>query len=174
MTMSKTAGCILGVDPGLGFTGYAVIDVQTPLPRVREAGVIRCPRSKSLEDRLLELHEGLSELWTSHPIQAVAIEQIYSHYERPTTAILMGHARGVLCLAAAQHRSPVHAYLPTHVKKMLTGSGRAPKAQMQHSVQVQLNLPKVPEPPDVADALAIALCHFFTQRNILLQEGSNA
>ena len=91
----------------------------------------------------------------------MALEQLYSHYERPRTAILMGHARGVICLAAAQAGIPVFHYAATQVKRILTGAGRAPKVQVQQAVQRELALPKLPEPPDVADALAIALCHYY-------------
>ena len=89
----------------------------------------------------------------------MGIEELYSHYDRPRTAILMGHARGVLCLAAGQAGIPVVDYSATQVKKMLTGAGRAPKDQMQEAIRRELRLTTLPEPPDVADALAIALCH---------------
>jgi len=74
---------------------------------------------------------------------------------------LMGHARGVICLAATQHETPVIHYAATQIKRILTGSGRASKSQMQHSVQRELSLPELPEPADVADALAAALCHYY-------------
>ena len=91
----------------------------------------------------------------------MAIEQLYSHYARPRTAILMGHARGVICLAAAQAGIPVIHYASTQVKRILTGAGRADKSQMQRAIQRELGLPQLPEPADVADALAVALCHFY-------------
>ena len=160
---------VLGVDPGLGTTGYGVLHLRRGSPRLLEAGVIRCDRKKTLEQRLLELHGGIQEVLHAHPgIQAMAMEQIYSHYDRPRTAILMGHARGVLCLAASQSSLAVYSYLPTRVKKALTGNGRAPKSQVQYAVQQQLGLSTVPEPPDVADALAVALCHYFALRNALV------
>ena len=92
----------------------------------------------------------------------MAIEELYSHYERPRTAILMGHARGVICLAASQAGVPIEHYGATQVKKMLTGSGRAPKSQVQMAICREFGLPQAPDPPDVADALAVALCrvHF--------------
>jgi crossover junction endodeoxyribonuclease RuvC len=93
----------------------------------------------------------------------MALEELYSHYERPRTSILMGHARGVICLAAAQAGIAVIHYSATQVKKALTGSGRAPKSQIQEAVRRELRLSSPPEPPDVADALAIALCHFYRQ-----------
>ena len=93
--------------------------------------------------------------------EAVAIEELYSHYERPTTAILMGHARGVILLAAAEVGVPVVSYPATQIKKTITGNGHAAKWQMQEAVRRELNLTALPEPPDVADALAIAMCHFY-------------
>lgn len=151
---------IIGIDPALGTTGYGVVAVSRGTVRLIEAGVIRCSRAGTLENRLLELYEGMVDLLKCHPTGSVAIEQLYTHYERPTTAILMGHARGVISLAVAQAGLQVHSYLPTKVKKMLTGNGRAPKDQMQMAVAHQLRLPAPPEPADVADALAIAICHY--------------
>jgi len=94
----------------------------------------------------------------------LAIEQLYSHYERPRTAILMGHARGVIILAASLAGIPTKHYAATQVKRMLTGAGRASKAQMQNAICREFGLLKPPEPPDVADALAIALCHYHITR----------
>lgn len=171
--MSKPT-LILGLDPGLGITGYGVLEIRDRQPVLREAGVIRCDKRRSLELRLMELYEGLVEVLQTHPCTDLAIEQLYSHYDRPTTAILMGHARGVLCLAAAQAHLSVHSYLPTKVKKLLTGNGRAPKAQMQLAVKQQLRLAKTPEPADVADALAVALCHYFAQHSLNYSRGKLA
>src|SRR5947209_617790 len=84
----------------------------------------------------------------------------------PRTAILMAHARGVIVLAAAQRGVPVFGYAASRIKKTLTGSGKAPKAQMQHAVQGELGLDRLPEPHDVADACAVALCHFQIERNL--------
>jgi crossover junction endodeoxyribonuclease RuvC len=103
--------------------------------------------------------------------EAVALEELYSHYDRPKTAILMGHARGVIVLAAAQAGVPVTAYASTQVKKILTGAGRAPKLQMQLAIQRELGLREAPEPADVADALAVALCHYYLSKRA---EGSAA
>ena len=96
--------------------------------------------------------------------QVMAIEQLYAHVSRPRTSILMGHARGVLCLAGAQAGIPVVHYSATQIKKILTGSGRAPKVQIQHAIQRELSLADPPEPNDVADALAIAVCHYYLNR----------
>ena len=152
---------LLGVDPGLNTTGYGILDISTGTPSLVEAGVIRSKRNDRLEQRLNSIHEGLIDLFKSFPIESMAIEELYSHYERPTTAIMMGHARGVLCLAAGQHQVTMYPYASTQVKKMITGNGRAPKAQVQLSIARILSLSEPPEPPDVADALAIAMCHFY-------------
>ena len=163
--MGTDAGrLVLGLDPGLAITGYGVIAAPNGSPELIEAGVLRMRKDRPLGERLKELHEGLHDIFSSLAISDVAIEQLYSHYERPRTAILMGHARGVLCLGAANAGLPVHSYASTMVKKMLTGNGRAPKAQMQHAIQLQLSLAQPPDPPDVADALAIALCHFYSTK----------
>jgi crossover junction endodeoxyribonuclease RuvC len=159
--MPDPALCILGIDPGLNITGYGLLDVGAGRPRLVEAGVIRGKTRGSLTARLVEIHAGLSEVIASFHPAAMAIEELYSHYARPRTAILMGHARGVLCLAAAQAGVPVISYSATQVKRILTGSGQAPKGQVQRAVQRELGLLKLPEPPDVADALAIALCHCY-------------
>ncbi len=149
---------ILGIDPGLNTSGYGVIEVTGTAVRLIEAGIIRSNPKSEIESRLKEIFVGVEEVIQSHRPDEMALEQLFSHYERPTTAILMGHARGVICLAAARAKIQVAHYEPTRVKKVMTGNGRAPKHQMQLAVQMQLGLPSLPEPADVADALAIALC----------------
>jgi crossover junction endodeoxyribonuclease RuvC len=124
---------------------------------------VRGRTKASLAARLCEIHEGIGEIIESLRPSVMALEQLFSHYQRPRTAILMGHARGVICLAAAKAGIPVISYAPTEVKKALTGSGRASKVQMQQAVERELKLTKRPEPHDVGDALAIALCHYYRQ-----------
>jgi len=162
MTGSHQAGQrILGVDPGLNITGYGVVEVTPRGPRLCEAGVVRGASGAPLAQRVEEIHRGIVDVLTTHRPAALALEELYSHYQHPRTAILMGHARGVICLAGAQAGVPVSHYSATQVKKILTGSGRAAKGQMQLTIQRELGLSQLPEPPDVADALAIALCHYY-------------
>ena len=156
---------VLGVDPGLNTTGYSLVRLCQGRPQVVEAGVVRSRRSQSLETRLAEIHRGIVEVLASFHPAVMAIEELYSHYERPQTAILMGHARGVICLAAAAAGVPIAHYAATQVKKTLTGSGRAPKAQIQGAICREFGLAAVPEPPDVADALALAVCHLHFSRH---------
>lgn len=152
---------IVGIDPGLNITGYAVIESFGQNVKLIEAGVVRGKTKGSLAARLQEIHEGVRDVVHELKPNVMALEQLYSHYARPTTAILMGHARGVIVLAAQLAGIQVQSYAATKIKKMLTGNGRAPKAQVQQAVIQPFKLAKAPEPPDVADALAIALCHHF-------------
>ncbi len=155
---------ILGIDPGLQITGYGVVEVSASGPKVCEAGVIRTnddAEASDLAQRIRSLHEGVLEVIDQFHPQAVAVEQLYAHYEHPRTAILMGHARGVIFLAAAQRDLPVVSYNATRIKKTITGNGRASKDQVQRTIQRELRLAQLPEPPDVADALAVALCHYY-------------
>jgi crossover junction endodeoxyribonuclease RuvC len=149
---------ILGIDPGLRITGYGVIDYRPMRPILVDGGVIRLKPKTPLAERLVELETTLEEILDEHKPDVCAVEQLYSHYAHPRTAILMGHARGVILLAAARRGLRVEQFAANRIKQSLTGHGHASKSQMQRAIQAQWNLPKPPEPPDVADALAIALC----------------
>lgn len=155
---------VLGIDPGLNITGYGVVEVSENRAKIVEAGVIRGTSGTSLERRVHEIHNGVVDVIEALSPSCMSIEELYSHYDRPRTAILMGHARGVICLAAQQASIPVVHYAATQIKKILTGNGRAPKSQMQMAVQRELGLSQPPDPPDVADALAIALCHVYLSK----------
>jgi crossover junction endodeoxyribonuclease RuvC len=155
---------VLGIDPGLQTTGYGVLEATDRGPRVVEAGVIRSAAGRDPADmaqRVKALYDGLCEVLEQWKPSAMAVEQLYAHYDHPRTAILMAHARGAYFLAGAQRNIPVISYASTKVKKLVTGSGRASKEQMQHAIARELGLAGPPEPHDVADALAIALCHYF-------------
>jgi crossover junction endodeoxyribonuclease RuvC len=149
---------ILGIDPGLQLTGYGVIDYAPMRPKLIDGGVIRLNAKKPIPDRLVELESELDAVIDEHHPEVVAVEQLYSHYAHPRTAILMGHARGVILLVAARHGLRVEEYAANRIKQSLTGYGHAAKGQMQRAIQAVWNLPRPPEPPDVADALAVALC----------------
>jgi crossover junction endodeoxyribonuclease RuvC len=168
MPQSDVALRILGIDPGLNITGYGVLEIGPRGLRLCEAGVVRGKTRGSLTQRLLEIHQGVADVIASLRPEVMALEQLYSHYARPRTAILMGHARGVICLAAAQAGIPVIHYSATQIKRILTGAGRAGKAQVQRAIQRELGLPQLPEPPDIADALAAALCHYYLREKAQL------
>lgn len=154
---------ILGIDPGLNTTGYGLVDTAGGRVRLVEAGVVRggSASSGTLAERVAEVHRGVVEVIETHRPAVMAIEELYSHYERPKTAILMGHARGAIILAAELNGVGVQHYAATQIKKTLTGNGRAPKTQMQQAIARELGLAGPPEPADVADALAIAVTHWF-------------
>jgi crossover junction endodeoxyribonuclease RuvC len=160
---------ILGVDPGLQITGYAVVEAGPRGPVVCEAGVIRSSyrhSSADLAPRVRSVYTGIVEVIDQFQPQAVVVEQLYAHYAHPRTAILMAHARGVIFLAAAEKNLPVVSYNATSIKKTITGHGRASKGQMQVTMQRELGLATLPEPPDVADALAAALCHYYVGKRL--------
>lgn len=160
---SQSVKRILGIDPGLNVTGYGVIDFNGHQSiDLVEAGIIRGGSAKKpLGSRLLALKRGMEDIIESLEPDIVAMEELYSHYARPRTAILMGHARGVLCLAAAISELSIEHYPATQIKRVITGNGRAPKNQIQTTIMSMLDLGEPPDPPDVADALAIAICHGF-------------
>lgn len=122
-----------------------------------EAGVIRGRSKKTLPERIHEIYVGLEEIVNQFKPDAMGLEELYSFYKRPRTAILMGHARGAIILAAANAGIPVYSYSATRIKKVVTGSGQATKSQMQRAIMREFNLTEIPKPPDVADALGIAL-----------------
>ena len=150
---------ILGVDPGLVITGYGLIDVVKGEPTLVEGGVVRAPTKLPLEQRLSTIFHGIQEIATEFHPDALALEEVHTQYERPIVAVMMGHARGVICLAAAVNQIPLVSYAPTHIKSALTGNGRASKEQIRRMVMMRLNLKTAPSPLDVSDALAVALCH---------------
>lgn len=154
---------ILGIDPGLNVTGYSLVDRTSSGAVLLEAGIIKSSEGRKtpdMADRLRVLYDGVCEIVNQYHPTAVAMEQLYAHYEHPRTAILMGHARGVLVLAATSEGIPLYSYAATKVKQVITGHGRASKEQMQMAILRELRLVKMPEPADVADAIAIALCHY--------------
>ena len=158
---SAGATRVIGVDPGLNLTGYGVIECRGRDVQLLEAGVIRLPRSSgnNLPVRLETLFSELREVIEEMQPQAMCLEEVYSHAEYPRTSILMGHARGVICLAARLARIPVLSFSAKRIKLAVTGNGNASKQQVQRSVQQLFHLAEAPHPPDVADALAAAMCY---------------
>lgn len=149
---------ILGVDPGLRLTGYGVIDHRPARPAVLlDAGVLRLDAKAPIPARLHELDRELNAIVDEHRPDAMAVELLYSNYKHPRTAILMAHARGVILLCAQRHGLALHQVAANRVKQSLTGHGHTSKEGMQAAIQHYFKLAELPSPPDVADALAIAL-----------------
>jgi len=179
-TIATTSGKVrdvaplcIGIDPGLNRTGYAVLATRgRSAPILREAGVIRSTAGKSLAERVAEIGGGLSEVLEEFRPGVLAIEQVFSLARNPKSALLMAHARGAILMMAVNHGVDVVHYTPTQIKRLLTGSGRATKNQVGRVVQSELALEQPPQPHDVADACAVAICHAYTAVNRLnLKEG---
>ena len=158
---------ILGIDPALRVTGYGVIERTPKGVRLIEAGVVSPRTDRALEERLAELHDGVRAILAETKPDVVVIEELYTTYKNPMTAILMGHARGVMCLASAQAGVPVYTLGHAHVKRALVGSGAARKDQVNAMVTRLLRLRTAPKPNDVSDALAIALAYMNISDHVL-------
>lgn len=148
---------LLGIDPGLGTTGYGIVDRMAGHLCLVEAGAIRSPRSWPLAERVQVIYQGVVDILEECRPSVMALEDLYSEYEYPKTALLMAHVRGAVCLAAAQHHVPVVSYAASEVKNAIVGMGHASKEQVQGAIQHLFQLPKPPAPNDVADALALAV-----------------
>lgn len=155
---------VLGVDPGVSETGWAVLSIdERSSPRLVASGLIKTRPGPALPERLRHIHSELEKVFVEHKPDSVAVEEMFfvkvAHTIRNTL-----QARGVILLAAAQAQRPVCEYNPRTVKLTLTGSGQAQKAQMQAILQKALGLAEKLTPDDVADAAAIALCHVRSRR----------
>ncbi|MFA5553053.1 MAG: crossover junction endodeoxyribonuclease RuvC [Phycisphaerae bacterium] len=149
---------ILGIDPGLNTCGYAILERRNCEDKIVEAGTIQTSDKLPIEKRLNQIACDIKGILDTFGPDIVAIEQLYSHYAHPRTAILMGHARGVILQQCAQADIKVKSFSATRIKKSVTGNGRASKEQVQKTVRVLLSLKEIPKPADVADAMAAALC----------------
>jgi len=150
---------ILGVDPSLHTTGYGVVDCDGSALSLVEGGVIVPGKVAALADRLAELQRALAEIIASLRPDVMVVEEVFSRTAYPRTAILMAHARGALVCAAALGNVPVFHYAATAVKRALVGNGAASKEQVAAMVVQSLRLRRQPSPPDVTDALALAIAH---------------
>ncbi len=171
-------GKVLGIDPGVSETGWAVLEGEPGAePRLLASGLIKTFPSQELPARLRRIHEECVRLIAEHAPESVALEQMFFLKAANTIRATL-QARGVILLAVAQSGKPLGEYDPRTVKLALTGSGRAEKAQMQAVVQKALKLADILRPDDVADAAAIALCHLRSSRikrlKVLDSFGGNA
>jgi crossover junction endodeoxyribonuclease RuvC len=153
---------VLGIDPGLASTGYGVVATGSGVGGGRlvalDGGVIRTHRDTAQEQRLTDVHAAVDALLVEHSPDAVALEELYFG-QNVRTAFAVGHARGVVMLAAGQHRIPCTSYTPQKVKAAVCGNGRAEKDQVARMVKTLLGLSEEPRPDHAADALAVAICH---------------
>jgi crossover junction endodeoxyribonuclease RuvC len=150
---------ILGVDPGLRATGFGLVEIKTGALKVIDAGTIE-PNTKALfEDRIAKVHELLSGIISQHKPNVLVLEKLYAHYKHPTTACLLGHVRGVICLLANQHKIELVEAPVKRIRLALVGNGNATKEQVQLFVKRLLKIEKAQMALDTSDALALALGH---------------
>jgi crossover junction endodeoxyribonuclease RuvC len=149
---------VFGIDPGSGRTGYGCIDSSSGRHRVVICGSLAAPPTATFPQQLEAIHAGLAALLARVRPDCVAVENIF-HARSARSALKLGHARGVALLAASEARLPVVEYAPAEIKRAVVGYGRAEKAQVQQMIKLLLGLDAPPSPHDVADALAVAICH---------------
>ncbi|MFA4815133.1 MAG: crossover junction endodeoxyribonuclease RuvC [Candidatus Gracilibacteria bacterium] len=147
---------ILGIDPGLATTGFAVLDVEGHEKKLITVGVVNTPAKLPLGERLQEIYKDISSLLTEYKPKFCSIEQIFFS-KNVTTGIQVSHARGVILLALYEHGIEVYEFSPSAMKLALTGNGRADKKSIQKMVKLELKLKEVPKPDDAADAVSLAL-----------------
>jgi crossover junction endodeoxyribonuclease RuvC len=152
---------VLGIDPGTAVTGYGVVEGTGPPFTLLECGVVRTTASVSLATRLMEIHDGVAALITRHRPAALAVEDVF-YARNVRTALVLGHARGVVLLAAEQAGLTIAEYPPAEIKKAVTGTGAASKEQVQFMVAQLLRLRTAPQPSDAADGAAAALTYLMS------------
>lgn len=149
---------IMGIDPGFAITGYGIVKYEGNKFSPLEYGAVITKASMPFAQRLLQLDEELVSIMEKYRPDAISVEELFFN-KNIKTAIMAAHGRGVALAAAARSGAEVYEYTPLQVKQAVVGYGRAEKAQIQQMVKAILNLPGIPKPDDVADALAIAVCH---------------
>lgn len=159
---------ILGIDPALSVTGYGAIEFNKNQFFLLEAGIIKTTASQALPERLNRIYQSVTTLIADIRPNIMVLEKLYAHYRHPTTAYILGQARGVICLACAQSKICLVEYSATRVKKAVVGGGLASKSQVQRMVAEVLGLKTVPKYLDVTDALALALTHSYIIKSKLL------
>jgi crossover junction endodeoxyribonuclease RuvC len=151
---------VIGIDPGLNKTGYAIIERHVKGPRLLECGLIRTPRNGSVAERVYEIGDSVRDAISEYKPHILAIEQAFVLPKNPKSSLLMSHVRGAVLFVALDQKVPVIHYSATRVKRTLTGGGHASKEDIQQAVMRELNIDLTASPSDVADAVAIALCHY--------------
>jgi crossover junction endodeoxyribonuclease RuvC len=149
---------IMGIDPGFAITGYGIVKYEGNKFSPVEYGAVVTKAAVPFAERLLQIDEKLSDIIEKYRPEAISVEELFFN-KNIKTAITAAHGRGIALAAAARSGAEVFEYTPLQVKQAVVGYGRADKAQVQQMVKVILNLPCIPKPDDVADALAIAVCH---------------
>lgn len=149
---------ILGIDPGIAILGFGFVRYEANKFTVIDYGAITTEANTPISERLTRIYDELTGIIESYKPDAIAVEELFFN-KNIKTALTVGHARGVAVLAGSKSKVPVYEYTPLQVKQAVVGYGRAEKSQIQQMVKILLNLREIPKPDDVADALAVAICH---------------
>lgn len=160
---------ILGIDPGIGRMGWGAVEVQSSECKVQSYGCVETEAKEEIPQRLQQVYKSVTDIMDKYNPEVLAIEELFFN-TNAKTAFIVGQARGVVLLAAAEKNIPVNIYTPLQVKMALTGYGRAEKSQIGQMVKVLLKLKEIPKPDDTADALAVALTHAFSYKNYKMQK----
>jgi len=147
---------IIGIDPGLATTGFAILDFDNGKKKLISCGVIRTAPDLHLQERLNEIYKDITSIIEEHKPKTCAIEQLFFS-KNVTTGIQVAHARGIILLALQQNGIPSTQVTPSALKRAITGDGKADKKAMQKMVTMELNLKEPPKPDDAADAVSLAL-----------------
>ena len=156
---------IIGIDPGTGILGFGIIEIAKGKPQLVDAGVIRTPVKEDDAVRLQTIYDELTDIIADTKPSEMAVEKLF-FAQNVTTAMTVAQARGVVLLCGMQSQLKIAEYTPLQIKQAVTGYGRADKRQIQEMVRVLLALKETPKPDDCADALACALCHSMSMRNL--------
>ncbi len=154
---------ILGIDPGIGRLGWAILDARGSMLEARNFGCIETGSKTPVEQRLLQVHNKLTEIIKTHKPEVLVLEDLFFG-DNAKTAFSVGQARGVVLLCAGEHKLQVASYTPLQVKVAITGYGRADKAQIAKMVKILLKIKTMPKLDDTVDALAIALTHAYSAK----------
>jgi len=157
---------ILGIDPALTITGYGVIDTVKNKLFLIEAGIVQTSPKEAVPKRLNKLYRAIEKLIKDTKPDVLVLEKLYVHYRHPTTAYILGQARGVICLVCSRCNIPLVEYAATRMKKAILGCGLGSKYQVQRMVANLLNLKSLPKNTDVTDALALAIAHSYISKAI--------
>jgi crossover junction endodeoxyribonuclease RuvC len=155
---------IIGIDPGLVITGYGVVEIKKGIPKILEAGSIEPCTNDPFERRIAKIHKHIGAIIETHGPSVVVLEKLYAHHKHPTTASILGHVRGVICLSCAQHNLELVEHSAKRVRQALLGNGNATKIQVQEFVKRILNIHSPTFKLDASDALALALGHAHMMR----------
>jgi crossover junction endodeoxyribonuclease RuvC len=163
---------ILGIDPGTAIIGWGVLDERNRVLKPIDYGSLTTLPNQTPAQRLLTIHQRLGEVVQVHKPEVAAVEELF-FARNAKTALAVGQARGVILLTLAQAGIPIYEYKPLEIKQAVAGYGAAAKRQMQEMVRIILHLKAIPKPDDTADALAIAICHAYTDSTLRrLQDGA--